>query len=190
MQKQILPILILSTALWGIVDPSVTAQNSSAAFPTPEAAVRADLLEGEGSELPYPAFTIEPIVYAGDYAMAGWTWGEGGGISVALQRNGSWSVVCGTGGVYGTVEELQQFCQVPRQTAQALLQAWMNVDQTEQRVAEVFDPPSNVRLTPGGEILCSVQVPTVINIYEQIGDWYYTDACGQQGVIHSSQIRF
>jgi hypothetical protein len=56
--------------------------------------------------------------------------------------------------------------------------------------AFVFDPPSNVRTSPNGSILCSVTTPTMINVYNSINSWYYTDVCGRTGVIHSSQIRF
>ena len=58
------------------------------------------------------------------------------------------------------------------------------------RTAVVFDPPSNVRTEPNGDILCSVRTRTAINIYGSTGSWYYTDVCGQMGVISSSQIRF
>ncbi|MEY3867998.1 MAG: hypothetical protein RLZZ338_1889 [Cyanobacteriota bacterium] len=61
---------------------------------------------------------------------------------------------------------------------------------TRAGVAIVFDPPSNVRKYPNGEVLCSVRSRTNINIYGSIGEWYYTDVCGQIGVIHSSQVRF
>lgn len=59
-------------------------------------------------------------------------------------------------------------------------------------VAIVFDPPSNVRETPNGKILCSVREPATINIYGQQGQWYDTDVCGRgkRGLIHSSQIKF
>lgn len=56
--------------------------------------------------------------------------------------------------------------------------------------ATVFDPPSNVRVSPNGEILCSVGSVRQINIYGSTGSWYYTDACGEIGVIDASQIRF
>lgn len=57
------------------------------------------------------------------------------------------------------------------------------------RQALVFDPPSNVRASPNGDILCSVNDRRDINIYgSDGGGWYYTDACGQIGVIHHSQI--
>jgi hypothetical protein len=57
-------------------------------------------------------------------------------------------------------------------------------------VALVFDPPSNVRVSPNGQILCSVRKRTSINIYGSTGSWYYTNVCGRMGVINSSQIRF
>jgi hypothetical protein len=57
-------------------------------------------------------------------------------------------------------------------------------------VAVVFDPPSNVRTAPNGDVLCSVRERTTINLYGSTGDWYYTDVCGRMGVIHSSQLRF
>ena len=56
--------------------------------------------------------------------------------------------------------------------------------------AIVFDPPSNVRVSPNGDILCSVRGRSTINIYGSVGSWYYTDVCGSIGVIHSSQVRF
>ncbi len=60
------------------------------------------------------------------------------------------------------------------------------VDQT----AYVFAPPSNVRTSPNGNVLCSIDYPTNITTYGHTGSWYYTDACGSTGVIHSSQLRF
>ncbi len=56
--------------------------------------------------------------------------------------------------------------------------------------AFVFDPPSNVRAYPNGDILCTVRQPSTINLYGAIGKWYYTDVCGSIGVIHTSQLRF
>jgi hypothetical protein len=66
----------------------------------------------------------------------------------------------------------------------------LNSAEPAVQTALVFDPPSNVRASPNGEILCSVDASTYINIYENSGSWYRTDACGQIGVIDSSQIRF
>lgn len=64
------------------------------------------------------------------------------------------------------------------------------------RTATVIDPPTNIRLSPNGTILCVVKQRTTVNITgstnvsDNNGTWYYTDACGRTGVIHSSQIRF
>lgn len=57
-------------------------------------------------------------------------------------------------------------------------------------VAIVFDPPSNVRVSPNGAILCSVKEKTTINIYSLNGSWYNTDVCGSMGVIHADQLKF
>ncbi|MDY6784397.1 MAG: hypothetical protein SW833_17920 [Cyanobacteriota bacterium] len=57
-------------------------------------------------------------------------------------------------------------------------------------VAIVFDPPSNVRKSPNGEILCSVRERATIDIHGSSGSWYYTDVCEEMGMIHSSQITF
>ncbi|WPL17214.1 hypothetical protein Thiowin_02210 [Thiorhodovibrio winogradskyi] len=57
-------------------------------------------------------------------------------------------------------------------------------------VAIVYDPPSNVRNRPNGEILCSVRNQSTINIHGSENGWYRTDVCGTPGYIHKSQIRF
>jgi hypothetical protein len=57
-------------------------------------------------------------------------------------------------------------------------------------VALVFDPPSNVRGTPNGSILCSVRTRQAINVYAKEGQWYVTDYCGGRGYIHEGQVRF
>lgn len=57
-------------------------------------------------------------------------------------------------------------------------------------VATVFNPPSNVRVSPNGAILCSVREKRNINIYDLQGDWYTTDVCGTPGVIHRGQLKF
>ena len=55
--------------------------------------------------------------------------------------------------------------------------------------AIVFDPPSNVRATPNGTLICSVTSQRNINIYGSTNQWYKTDACGKIGYIHQSQIQ-
>jgi hypothetical protein len=57
------------------------------------------------------------------------------------------------------------------------------------RSAEVFSPPSNVRMSPNGEIICTLQETQSITTYGYYDDWLYTSACGKLGLIHSSQIR-
>ena len=64
--------------------------------------------------------------------------------------------------------------------------------------AFVYKPPSNVRTEPNGDVLCSIDEPTDITVYDYAGStyngsrevkWYYTDACGSMGVIAYSQFR-
>ena len=56
--------------------------------------------------------------------------------------------------------------------------------------AVIFAPPSNVRRTPNGQILCSVKAVTSIYVYGYTNGWYSTSVCGDDGYIHESQIRF
>jgi serine/threonine-protein kinase len=60
-------------------------------------------------------------------------------------------------------------------------------------VGTVSDPPSNVRVTPNGQILCKIKTRRRITIWNDAvgGDaWYATNACGSLGVgyIHQSQV--
>ncbi len=63
--------------------------------------------------------------------------------------------------------------------------------------AYIIDPPTNIRATPNGRIICVIRArnaPVRIlgstGVTDNNGTWYYTDACSQRGVIHSSQFRF
>jgi hypothetical protein len=56
--------------------------------------------------------------------------------------------------------------------------------------AFVFDPPSNIRSSPNGAILCSVRTRTYIDVYGRSGQWHATDFCGSPGYIHQNQLRF
>lgn len=56
--------------------------------------------------------------------------------------------------------------------------------------AVVFAPPSNVRATPNGTIICSVRSVSTIDLYDYANGWYKTDVCGAIGFIHHSQLRF
>lgn len=63
------------------------------------------------------------------------------------------------------------------------------------RTTTVFDPPSNVRNRPNGDIVCTITTRRKINVYRYYDNsyqWISTDACGSgsYGVIHVSQIRF
>lgn len=60
----------------------------------------------------------------------------------------------------------------------------------QNSTAVVYAPPSNVRATPNGRIICSVRRVSTINIYGENNGWYVTDACGTRGYIHHSQISF
>ena len=60
---------------------------------------------------------------------------------------------------------------------------------TTSRMALVVDPPSNVRATPKGRIICSLG-RTRIEVFEPTGSWYRTNVCGTKGYIHKSQIQF
>lgn len=62
-------------------------------------------------------------------------------------------------------------------------------------IATVIDPPSNVRDSPNGNIICTISDRRQITVYRYAdadNQWLYTDACGANtdGVIHISQIRF
>lgn len=56
--------------------------------------------------------------------------------------------------------------------------------------AIVYDPPSNIRATPNGVILCSVTTKGTIPIKGTYGNWYGTNYCGSTGYIHKSQVKF
>ncbi len=57
------------------------------------------------------------------------------------------------------------------------------------RPAQVFSPPSHVRMGPTDAIICTLQTSQSITTYGHYQDWLYTNACGKLGLIHSSQIR-
>lgn len=60
--------------------------------------------------------------------------------------------------------------------------------------ALVHTPPSNVRESPGGKVICVIREKKLItvngstNITDDDGEWIRTNACGKSGVIHSTQI--
>ncbi len=60
---------------------------------------------------------------------------------------------------------------------------------------QVHNPPSNIRISPDGKILCTISKKTKINlrgtsnVKDKNGEWLYTDICGKIGFVHSSQIQ-
>jgi hypothetical protein len=54
--------------------------------------------------------------------------------------------------------------------------------------AVVFAPPSNIRSTPNGSIICSIPNVKTINVYDYENGWCQTDFCGGWGFIHESQV--
>lgn len=63
-------------------------------------------------------------------------------------------------------------------------------------IVSTVNPPSNVRDSPNGKILCTVKTQgTMVRLYgstditDNNGEWFYTKHCGgKMGVIHSSQF--
>jgi serine/threonine protein kinase, bacterial len=61
---------------------------------------------------------------------------------------------------------------------------------SKERSALIFDPPSNIRVTPNGEILCSIKEKTTVIIKATNGDWHNIDICGASGWIKADQLKF
>lgn len=169
--------------------PQEIAQVPDLGFSTAEAAFLSE--NQDRNNVPDLNLEIDPILYSGNYAIAVIVFGETGGVSIAEKdAAGFWTVICGTGGAFSGAYDLQEWCGMSAIDAQKLWLVWAEDNGMSPRIATVYDPPSNVRLTPNGEILCSVQEYTTIMTYREENGWYGTDACGQFGMIHSSQIRF
>lgn len=70
-----------------------------------------------------------------------------------------------------------------------------NQSQPSQRTRDetwiVYDPPSNVRYSPNGEVLCTIPDKRRVWISgNPVNGWYRTPACeGADGWIHESQIK-
>ncbi|MCU0237861.1 MAG: hypothetical protein MUC29_00335 [Pyrinomonadaceae bacterium] len=67
-------------------------------------------------------------------------------------------------------------------------------DSSWQGGALVHTPPTNIRESPAGKVICVIREKKVImvsgstNITDDNGEWIRTNACGKSGVVHSSQI--
>lgn len=57
---------------------------------------------------------------AGDYAIATYRWGEGGGFVVMQQADGQWQNMCADGGAMSGGQDLVNICKVPLVDAQTL----------------------------------------------------------------------
>jgi hypothetical protein len=64
------------------------------------------------------------------------------------------------------------------------------------QTATIIDPPTNIRVEPNGAVICVIRSKQQIEILgstevaDKNGVWFFTDACGREGVVHSTQIRF
>lgn len=96
-------------------------------------------------------------------------------------------------------QKAQEKKDAEKQTAGAIKKS--NSSGTKGELALVNAPPSNVRESANGEVLCTLTKKTSINTfgvaevsYSKIDDmdveWYYTDACGKMGVIAATQLTF
>lgn len=100
---------------------------------------------------------------------------------------------CAGGGAWTTLDDgvlRYPQSQATRNMLAAVCSYLANESNSPSQVALVYAPPSNVRATHNGSVLCSINSRSYINIYGYSSGWYETDACGQTGVIHESQVRF
>jgi serine/threonine protein kinase, bacterial len=61
---------------------------------------------------------------------------------------------------------------------------------SEVAKATIFAPPTNVRESPDGKILCVINRKVTINTYGVNDSWYRTNICGVMGVVQAEQLRF
>jgi hypothetical protein len=92
-------------------------------------------------------------------------------------------------GTFSTSKDGDRYDQAHRPESTATQKMLDRVCSAWVRTAEVFSPPSHIRMGPKGKIICTIQAKQNITTYGQYEDWFYTDACGKMGLIHFSQIR-
>jgi len=68
---------------------------------------------------PNEVLSVEPVVVAGDHAIAGWTQGDMGGRALLRRRQGSWSVMLCAGDAIKSSAALQA-AGIPQQEAMQL----------------------------------------------------------------------
>lgn len=90
--ERLLIIALVSTLMIG---PALAAGPASSVTPaTDELAIRKVLMTT--FDKPEARLSVEPVVSAGDHAVAGWVQGERGGRALMLRRAGQWQVqACG-----------------------------------------------------------------------------------------------
>jgi serine/threonine protein kinase, bacterial len=65
-----------------------------------------------------------------------------------------------------------------------------NSSNSEIAKATIFTPPTNIRESPDGKILCVINKKLTINTYGVNNLWYKTDVCGAMGVVQAEQLKF
>lgn len=108
--------------------------------------------------------------------------------------DGTWKIR-GAGPVYAPESRAEQNM---LNTVCGELIRYMNVSNPDRpmepivpRVAVLQESVSEIKTSPNGDTLCTVEGRGFINIHGHLDDWYSTDICrGELGVIHESQINY
>lgn len=101
--------------------------------------------------------------------------------SIANCRRGIWKV-------NGEDREYQPQSYATRNML-SLVCSIRNIVSDSRPMVVVFNPPSNIRFSPEGSIICTIDTVQVIPItLRSSRGWFYTEFCGG-GWIHHSQIR-
>ena len=105
-----------------------------------------------------------------------------GSIDVTWQKNNQafieWDIQNSTCPIKTTHWEIDTYPTMQKTTDNAI------------NTVTVFAPPSNIRATPNGRIICSIKSVIEIDVVHHTNGWYQTNVCGSRGYIHHSQIRF
>ena len=112
--------LVLHTLIFVL---PVTAQDSEITFSgrTPRAAVQALL---DDQRPPEVEAEIGTLSQTGDYGIADYWYGEGGGMTLLRRVAGGWETFCGTGGAY-RANDLVDLCGLAIADAQILWQQYV-----------------------------------------------------------------
>jgi hypothetical protein len=113
--------LVLHTIIFVL---PVTAQDSSEitfSGRTPRAAVQALL---DDQRPPEVEAEIGTLSQTGDYGIADYWYGEGGGMTLLRRAPGGWETFCGTGGAW-QANDLVNFCGLSLGDAQTLWQQYV-----------------------------------------------------------------